>query len=1023
MSARAACAALLLTGSAIPTPVAALDPDRLATQYGHERWDDRQGLPQNTVYSIAQDPTGYLWLGTEEGVVRFDGARFTVFDRQSVDGLVSDLGASLLVRADGSLWTGGLGAVCHLAERVADCRTIGLEGRRVRAMVETPDRTLHLSTDGAVYTLAGDDRLVRILDIGAVGLAVDNAGNLVAGTSRGVLRRRGGTWETAVSGPTLALRRTGRGIAALTEKGLYPDVLVASRLDTPRLPSGARDILCDEHGTWWIAAREGAFRIGRSGLELVLPAQRAMSLYSDDADTLWVGTAYEGLHRLTDTLFVPYGVPEGLSSAVALVTLGDPNGNVWIGLARGTVARWDGDRFTEYPPPPGMRLGPVFDLAWSPDELFVVTADGLFGLPRGAAHLVTRSAPGALMAIAREDDGTLWLGTDDGVLRSEHVPGDGLRAWERYTRRDGLPGDEVLHLSVDGGRVSVGTSQGLATWTGLGFELVDGTAGKSVSHMLTTGSTRWVATYGRELLRIAEGSTVRIELPPAVIQSSFHRVLDDGHGSLWLSSNRGVFRMPADSLGVGRRPIVTTFGTAQGMRSRECNGPGGSRAADGSLWFPTVRGVMRVDPRRAQAPHRPPPLVIESVRADGQPVSRGDVSVVPPGTDTLVIDYTAIHLAGADLLTFRYRLDGYDRGWVDAGDRRQAVYTHLPPGEHTFHVEVRGAGGWVASTAANETLQVEALVWQTVWFRIAAVVLLIAALYGAFRWRLAHLRARQRELEHEVAERTKHLRDAQAELVRVERQAQVATLVQGIAHELNNPLSFIAGNVRPLRRYAEHLLRAARTLADGHPRERAEARAVLDYGPKRRDLAWLERDVQSLLGDLDEGSRRAKLIVGDLQNLTSGAQRSLETVDLRRVIAQTQSIVQPRLAGVDATFQTGEAPEVIARAGQLEQALLNLVDNALRALDGAGALEVGAVAEDDHVRVWVRDSGPGMSDEVRTRALEPFFTTRAAGDGHGLGLAIVASIVRNHRGELHLESTPGEGTLAWFRVPRRGPDE
>jgi signal transduction histidine kinase len=100
-----------------------------------------------------------------------------------------------------------------------------------------------------------------------------------------------------------------------------------------------------------------------------------------------------------------------------------------------------------------------------------------------------------------------------------------------------------------------------------------------------------------------------------------------------------------------------------------------------------------------------------------------------------------------------------------------------------------------------------------------------------------------------------------------------------------------------------------------------------------------------------------------------------------------------------------------------------LVDNALRALDGAGALEVGAVAEDDHVRVWVRDSGPGMSDEVRTRALEPFFTTRAAGDGHGLGLAIVASIVRNHRGELHLESTPGEGTLAWFRVPRRGPDE
>jgi signal transduction histidine kinase len=260
------------------------------------------------------------------------------------------------------------------------------------------------------------------------------------------------------------------------------------------------------------------------------------------------------------------------------------------------------------------------------------------------------------------------------------------------------------------------------------------------------------------------------------------------------------------------------------------------------------------------------------------------------------------------------------------------------------------------------------------------------------------------------------LRNAQADLVRAERMASVATLVRGIAHELNNPIGFIEGNMAVLRRYCDFITRAATALADGEARSAEAIRELTQLSPKK-DLAFVARDLAKMTEDISEGARRAKLIISDLQGLTA-SQRSVEQVDLHRAVRQSVTLLSPRLPpGVQIESELEPVPSITARAGQVEQVLVNLLDNAIRAVGQKGTIRVRTAHDERSVILSVRDDGGGMSDTVRQRATEPFFTTRAPGEGSGLGLAIVASIIRAHRGTLDIKSAPGAGTEILIRLP------
>jgi signal transduction histidine kinase len=247
--------------------------------------------------------------------------------------------------------------------------------------------------------------------------------------------------------------------------------------------------------------------------------------------------------------------------------------------------------------------------------------------------------------------------------------------------------------------------------------------------------------------------------------------------------------------------------------------------------------------------------------------------------------------------------------------------------------------------------------------------------------------------------------------------ASVAVLVKGIAHELNNPINYIAGNIVPLRRYCDFLTRTATELADGRARAPEEL-FRLTHLTEHKDLAFVADDLSRLTADIGEGARRAHLIISDLQGLTTAAQRGVEQVNLQRVVRQTIALLDPGVPpGVRLQAEVASVPTLTARAGQLEQVLVNLTDNALRAVGEKGTVCISLDEADGHAVVKVTDDGPGMTEEVKRLAFEPFFTTRAAGEGSGLGLAIVASIIRAHHGTVTLISEPGMGTRVELRLP------
>jgi signal transduction histidine kinase len=277
----------------------------------------------------------------------------------------------------------------------------------------------------------------------------------------------------------------------------------------------------------------------------------------------------------------------------------------------------------------------------------------------------------------------------------------------------------------------------------------------------------------------------------------------------------------------------------------------------------------------------------------------------------------------------------------------------------------------------------------------------------------ADLRSRSAQLTQTL----EALRTAQADLVRSERMASVATLVKGIAHELNNPINYVAGNMAPLKRYCEFLTHVTTVLADGRVRSADEVRELTRLSD-HKDLGFVTEDLARLTADIGEGARRAQLIITDLQSLTSAAQRGIERVDLHRVVRQTISLLKPRVPpGVTLETQLSPVATLPARAGQLEQVLVNLTDNALRAVGEKGTVRISVDTVDSEAVVKVTDDGAGMSAEVNRQAFEPFFTTRPAGEGSGLGLAIVASIVRGHRGTATIKSEHGKGTEVELRLP------
>jgi len=777
---------------------------RPLTGYIHGVWQIEQGLPQNTIQAVTQTRDGYLWLGTQEGLVRFDGAAFTVFDREHYPELHSDNVQTLLAERDGSLWFGTeTGGVTHLANGrfTAFGTTEGLKALAVRALTQDASGTLWAATYGGGLHRFDGRRFVQVDpritgSVRGSSLLADSSG-LWMGTYDAGVRHLSARAEAALHKEELfptdarALLRDRRG---MLWAGLRHGVSTFSGGKWTTLAVGLPDDIItslteDRLGGIWIGtAGHGVYRYSAGSLASFtqadgLSAARVRSVFEDREGNIWVGTEGGGLNRLRRGAFLTYGEREGLSSDIAYAVYEDRNGAMWVGTQHDGVNRLSGDRFVNYSAKQGLTSPSVLALAGDAKGNLWVGTEGGGAFRLTGDRFISGGLPpnlGKTTVYAIDDDGRgcLWFGTS-----GKGLVGNCGGRMSVLNAKSGLGSDIVLSVAHDSdGALWIGTYQGGVTRYADGkfttYTTKDGLGSNTVFAILADrDGIVWAATYEGGLSRFRNGKWTTIGTKNGLASNTLFTVLDDGLGSLWMSSNKGVMKIAKSEfrrLSVGGGGIVRTvvYGRADGMGSAECNGavqPAGWRGRDGRLWFPTIKGVSVVDPARAMIPLPPPPVHIENVVIDGRSIGAGGSAemVLDPATANLEVHYTGLSLGEPEAVRFRYRLDGYDGDWVDAGGRRVAYYTRLAPGDYRFRVTAADKNGAWNPAVVTVAFYKPPYFYQTRWFYPVVALLLVGLALSGYQLRVRRLRADAERLRKLVDERTMSLEEANRELQRL----------------------------------------------------------------------------------------------------------------------------------------------------------------------------------------------------------------------------------------------------------------
>jgi ligand-binding sensor domain-containing protein/signal transduction histidine kinase len=808
-----AVAWLSLCGPAFTLPGASNSVPQSAAPFIVNSWGIEKGLPESTVISLTQTRDGYLWLGTLGGLVRFDGVRFTVFNEDNTPGLESSRIVHLFEDSRSDFWVGtettGV-ALCR--DGVVTSLGIGKGDREGRLMSACEDGS------GAVWLYTANGRLCRYAD-GQVNVwplgaeffsncrvvAAEKPGPLWVGTDAGLFQigvngtfktnqlpvenilpmkvdfllagKNGGCWRLADG--HVQFWRTNQPERDLGEYPWRADARPAAACEDAE---GNLIVGTLGDGVFWYDVDGHALHItSAEGLSY----DWVLSLCVDREGSLWVGTDGGGLNRVKRSVFTT--ATETHNSVVQSVCE-DGDGGLWMGINGGGAIYRKGDVTRSFGFTNGLQNLNVWAVfVDNQQRVWAGTWGGLHLFePQSGQFLPVRRGPDAIqqrvLAIHQDRGGRLWFGTQNGL-----VCWDG-REWKVYTTRDGLTSDAVRAIADDAeGNIWIGTvGGGLNRLSKDGFasfrKSLEGLPSDDISSLYVDGDgVLWIGTFGSGLARFRNGRWARYTTRHGLYSNGIGYVIEDGEGFVWIGSIAGLMRVPKKALNdvaIEATNVIScrVYGEADGLPTSQCtqgSQPGAWRTRDGRLWFPTIKGLVSVDATELKPNPNPPPVVIESVLIQGRAQTTNALRaslpreiVVPPGSEQLEIHYTSLNLAAADRARFRYRMEGYETGWVEAGDIRVALYSKLPPGNYVFQIKARNEDGvW---TRVGNTLAVIVLpqFWQTGQFRIATVVFLLGMIIGVVYYlstqklqRQVALMRQQEALERDRARIARDLHD------------------------------------------------------------------------------------------------------------------------------------------------------------------------------------------------------------------------------------------------------------------------
>jgi signal transduction histidine kinase/ligand-binding sensor domain-containing protein len=1008
-----------------------LDPHKDISHYIIDEWStDNSNIPQNSVLCMTQTRDGYLWIGTYEGLCRFDGLHFTVFDKSNSPEIQNN---GMLVMAkgpDGALWVGTPnGLLCRRNGKfrnytVAD----GLSGDFILALAFDSTGSLWVGTtqglccfrDGVFVRIKAADK-VQLSYVSALCAGPD--GMLWIGTSDGLFGYQAGSFISLVlpggrsnnSVWSLCLARDGTlwigtaGDQLVTYRnGIFRSYSRQEGLSGNRV----RVIYEDRNGTLWVGTDDGGLDRFEGGTFSSIDTTHGLlndsirALGEDHEGSLWIGTFGGGLSRLKDDRYIFYTTRDGLPVDMTRSVMQDRAGDIWIGTIGGGLVRFSAGRFQTIDIGKGSGDKRVWSIAQAGDgAIWIGTyGHGLHRLKDGKILIYTTQnglCNDIVRAVLAARDGSIWAGTNGGGIDVLHPDGRIVN----YSRRNGLGDDFIYAISQDGeGTIWVGTYNG---------DLYRFRDGKLTVYQPRTGTSQnaiwairpdpdgalWLGTNSGGLIRFKNNQFRTISSRNGLYSDVAFQILEDDHGFFWMNCNRGVFRVSKQELNDfadGRIPSVhsLSFGVSEGVRGVESTGPAqpaGWKTRDGMLWFPTIKGVAVVDPDYRKRNEHVPLVHIEKMTVEGTAVDLASPLSFGPGRKKLEFTFTALSFLVSGKNRFKTWLQGFDRGWSAETSQRQTSYTNLPPGGYDFRVIACNNDGVWNEQGATLHFVLRPYFFQTYWFLAVVAGLLFGLALMAFRWRFRRMKRRARQLEAQVRERTRELSRVNEELLQANR---VQDEMQRIAvHDLKNPLQAIMGA-------ADLIMQQNRGLPGG---------AML-----AEKVSLASRRMLALINEMLEISRFER---GDFK-------LELQTVDLSELLMLVSRGFSEQMQRKRQQLALALETEclVMGDLEWLKEIFDNLLSNAVKFSPFQAEIGISTLCREKTALVIVRDQGPGLTAEDQKKLFGKFQRLSAKPTGGesstGLGLSIAELLVRKHGGLIWAESVPGQGSRFIVELPR-----
>ena len=791
--------ALLFAGALSALPGHALEPNKRFQDYVASNWSVEQGLPQLSVTALAQDSVGYVWMGTQAGLARFDGIRFTTFDGHTWPGLNSGDIRTLLPEPDGRLWVGtaqGLAVREHATFRQLDPKPAPNGPFEVTSLVHDASGRVLVASSQGVYVVEGD-HLARLphLDKPATALLDEASALWVGGIGRvQQVGPDGNSRELPLPDPATTasvhtlLRAQGQ-LWAGTSAGLY--VLHGGRWQLyggdPLLAHAPVDaMLLDGDGNLWVAAADHLLRLrdGQVTERVTGNAQLATrSLMEDREGNLWLGTVVSGATRIWNGGTRRYSSSEGLADPLLWSVARGHGAQIWVASNDG-VALFDHGRFQTLVAGRQLPHPAAYALLVEAEEAWIGTRAGVAVMRHGNVERPATLAPmdgSQINGIVRDPKGALWFATTNGLFR---LQGGTLT---RYGIEQGLadPRVRVLKVTRDG-RLLVGSYTGLYEWRNERLVPVGLDTGFPAGIHVTAiyelaGGQLLVGNLSRETLLLFDvrrwtelGQDRGLPANPVFAMDA------DSHGQLWVGGLRGIYRFPLEDIArVEASPgaqlhvqqLLNERGDRHGGQKGDCcNGAGNARGfvRDGAFWLPTRDGLLAMDTEQDHGNAVAPTPLVERVQIQGQwrDVAAGGAWTLPAQARDLRFEFTALSFQAPEHTDIRYRLRGYDPGWLTLENinQRSVNYTNLPPGRYTFEVIGVNNSGVQSPAPAQLAFEIRPFFYEQLWFHIATVLGVLLLLALGYGW-LSRRYARQRAvLEALVQQRTRALRDANERL-------------------------------------------------------------------------------------------------------------------------------------------------------------------------------------------------------------------------------------------------------------------